>query len=268
MALWLILTIGSVGAVGQLFDTVGGVGFGTFSTSVVVVSGFSPAVAIAAVNLAKVGSGTASGLAHWKVGNVRWRWVLPLTVTGVLGGIAGGMMIAHTPEQQLRPIITWILLILGVMIVYRHWPRQESVAPVAGGCTDAAVVPSSRWPEIRRKGAFIGLGAAAGVVNAVSGAYGAFATPALMMARQARPRFMVGSVNFAEIFVAGASAITIMSQIELTEELWTIWAALVIGAVITAPIGAVLTRRVNPRFLALAIGFGLVGLNSWNLVRQ
>ena len=268
MPLWLVLSIGVIGAVGQLFDTVGGVGFGTFSTSAVVSSGVSPAIAVAAVNLAKVGSGTASAISHWKFGNVRWRWVLPLAVTGVIGGVAGGMLIANTPEAELRTMVTWLLLVLGIMIVYRHRPGRTQIPPVSGGSTDSATAFVEAPSETRRRVAFLSLGTVAGFVNATSGAYGAFATPALMMARRGSPRYMVGSVNFAEIFVAGASAGTILSQVEPTRDLWTVWAALSIGALAMAPIGALVARRANPRFLALAIGVGLVAINSWNLIKQ
>jgi uncharacterized membrane protein YfcA len=50
---------------------------------------------------------------------------------------------------------------------------------------------------------YLGLvGFIAGVLNAISGAYGPFATSGVILVGKAKPAHAVGTVNMAEIFVA------------------------------------------------------------------
>src|SRR3546814_4867589 len=65
LALYVLVGFGA-----QLIDGAIGMGYGVISTSVLVATGMPPAVASAAVHVTKMPTGIASGLSHWKFGNI------------------------------------------------------------------------------------------------------------------------------------------------------------------------------------------------------
>ncbi|CAN5723700.1 hypothetical protein BH24ACT22_BH24ACT22_15170 [soil metagenome] len=59
-----------VGFVAQLVDGSLGMAYGVTSTTLLLAVGLSPAIASASVHLSEVGTTLASGVSHWKFGNV------------------------------------------------------------------------------------------------------------------------------------------------------------------------------------------------------
>jgi len=76
------------GAFAQLVDGGIGMGFGVTSTTILLLS-MGPAQASAVVHAAEVGTTLASGLSHWRFGNVNWRVVLTLGVPGAISAATG-----------------------------------------------------------------------------------------------------------------------------------------------------------------------------------
>ena len=56
----------------------------------------------------------ASGLAHWRLGNVDRKLLLRLAVPGMIGGAIGAYALTELPGQTLKPFISAYLLVLGV----------------------------------------------------------------------------------------------------------------------------------------------------------
>ena len=76
-----LLLIAVAGAAAELIDGTLGMGFGvTASTVLIVLAGLGPAQASAIVHTAELGTTLASGVSHWKFGNVDWGVVLRLGV--------------------------------------------------------------------------------------------------------------------------------------------------------------------------------------------
>ena len=75
-----------IGFVAQMVDGAIGMAYGVTSTSVLLSLGVSPATASACVHAAETFTTGASGLAHWKLGNVDRSLVLRLVVPGMTGG--------------------------------------------------------------------------------------------------------------------------------------------------------------------------------------
>mgnify|MGYP000902177938 CR=1 FL=1 len=72
-----LLLIAVAGAAAELIDGTLGMGFGvTASTVLIVLAGLGPAQASAIVHTAELGTTLASGVSHWKFGNVDWGVVL------------------------------------------------------------------------------------------------------------------------------------------------------------------------------------------------
>ena len=278
MSVWFWLLAAAAGTVGQLVDAVSGMGFGAFSASVMLAGGVAAPTAIATVNIAKIGSGLASAVSHWRFGNVRGKWVLPLAISGVAGGVGGALLLTSGAGDAVGAWMPWILLAMGLLILRRflvpgaRWPLPR----ITGGAVGvAAAIPtdttSHSWRQrvtrlwVTAQLPVIGL--AAGLVNALSGAYGPVATSGLILTKKTQPRFIVGTVNFVEFAVAGAVAGTLLARKRIEVHDWQLPVALMIGAVIVAPAGAYITRRVPPRGVGIAVGAVMVGLNLLAIVR-
>ena len=105
-------------------------------------------------------------------------------------------------------------------------------------------------------------------MNGLSGAFGPFVTSAVVMRHKGHPRFAIGTVNFVEFFVAGAISITILSQIPWHLFHWSLPLALTVGSLVTAPLGAYLSRHLPARAVGVVVGLTLIALNTWSLIRQ
>ena len=90
-----LLLLAVVGFAAQLVDGSLGMGFGVTSTSLLLIAGLSPAMASASVHLAELGTNVASGVSHWKLGNVDWRLVARLGVPGAIGAFAGATFLSQ-----------------------------------------------------------------------------------------------------------------------------------------------------------------------------
>lgn len=251
----LVLLIGS-GA--QLVDGMFGMGFGVFSASLLLATGFSPVITVATVNVAKVLTGVTSGLAHWQMGNIRRDWLLPLIGPGVIGGVLGAKLLVSLPPETVHFLMSVVLAGMGLLILYRalFQARKPVVAP-------SETEPGLRL--IRRVGLGM-VGFVAGFLNALSGAYGPFATAAVLLASRAKPFRVVGSVSLAEFFVAVTVAATVVSSVGVGGISWMLMLALTLGGALTALPAAYLCRHLPSRTLLLCIGVALVALNVGGVV--
>ncbi len=245
----LVLLIGSGG---QLVDGTLGMGFGVFSASMLLATGFPPAMAVGAVNVAKILSGLSSGLSHWRVGNVRGDWLLTLIASGVVGGALGGYVVTSLRAEHVRFWMNVALLGMGVLILWRSLSPGFTSGPSAGGEVHAT------WFSRLRLGV---LGLVAGFLNGFSGAYGPFATSAIMLTEKARPARAVGTVSLAEFFVAGAAVSALLSRGGLQGFPWGFALALTLGGGLTAPLAASICKRLPPRLLVFGVGLILIFLN-------
>ncbi|MEK9970676.1 MAG: sulfite exporter TauE/SafE family protein, partial [Ferrovibrio sp.] len=97
-----VILYAAIGFAAQMIDGAIGMGYGVIASSVLVASGMPPAVASAAVHVTKIPTGIASGLSHWKFGNVDWSVANRLILPGIVGGIIGASVIATLPLLVIR----------------------------------------------------------------------------------------------------------------------------------------------------------------------
>jgi uncharacterized membrane protein YfcA len=275
LSLWITVVVS--GAAGQFLDSIAGMGFGALSSTIMVSGGLSPVVVIGVVNVAKVGGGLASGLSHWRLGNVRWPWVLPMLIPAVAGGVMASLALTRMPEQAIRLIVPALLLAMGVLILYRFiWPRPMTAQASGGEDPDYAV--TAKGPILAMLNrcdkqapltvAWLSpIGFAGGVLNGLSGAFGPFTTTAMVLRQTEHPRFAVGTVNFVEFFVAGAVSLTLISSTPPGQWHWGLPVALMAGSLASAPFGAYLSRHLPAKALGALMGIVLITLNAWSLAR-
>jgi uncharacterized protein len=238
-----------VGFAAALVDGALGMGFGPTSSSLLLASGMSPITTSVTVNLAKVASGFAAGISHWRFGNIDRQLVVKLALPGAVGAVLGGSILAFVDADDLRPVLAVLLFLVGLRIMVRFsspLPKSPTSEPDQ---TDIEAPTPDRKVEIA--------GLTGGVTNGLVGAWGPVVTP-FMLHRGVAPRIAVGSVNTAEVVVAVASVGSIIGAIGGDGFELGVVVAMLIGGVVAAPVGAYAVRFVPARALGLAVAAMLI----------
>jgi uncharacterized membrane protein YfcA len=222
-----------------------GMGFGPTSSAILLTTGISPAAVSATVNLAKVASGLAAGVSHWRLNNVDHRLVLALAIPGAVGALIGALVLSNVDGNDIRPILAILLMLVGLRILFRF---SQALPASRGTAADAA---SLRAPQFDVPGVEIAA-FAGGITNGLVGAWGPVVTPFLLH-RGLPPRYAIGSVNTAEVAVAVVSAGTLITALGRGGIELGFLLAMLIGGVVAAPLAAYCVRLVPPRLLGLAV---------------
>jgi uncharacterized membrane protein YfcA len=263
--LWGVVFL--AGFLAQFVDVVTGMGFGVISSSLMLTAGVPPVLTVATVNLVKVGNGVFAGLSHWGFGNVRWKWVVPLSISGVVGALLGAALVSRGSEDALRFWVPVVLLALGgaLLVRFLFCARGNPLAHDSSPMPNPDASSAEMTP--RTVLSLVGIGFLAGFFNALSGAYGPFMTTLLMLTRSGPPRYIIGTVSLVELFVAGASAFRLLPALGSYAFPFWLPLALMGGGLIAAPWGAYLCRHLPARALEGVVGVAVVGLNLWNVLR-
>ena len=233
-----------IGFVAQMIDGAIGMAYGVTASSVLLSLGIPPATASACVHAAETFTTGASGIAHWRFGNVDRKLLVRLAIPGMIGGAIGAYALTELPGEALKPFISAYLLLLGVFIVWKALAVRPLEAP-----QPRAVAP---------------LGFFGGVVDAIGGGgWGPIVTSTLL-GQGTPPRYAIGSVNMAEFFVTLTISTTFFLTVGLS--LWPIIAGLVIGGVIAAPFAAVATKHIPDQVLMLLVGCVVVLLSLRTII--
>ena len=233
-----------IGFVAQMIDGAIGMAYGVTASSVLLSLGIPPATASACVHAAETFTTGASGIAHWRFGNVDRKLLVRLAIPGMIGGAIGAYALTELPGDALKPFISAYLLLLGVFIVWKALAVRPLEAP-----QPRAVAP---------------LGFFGGVVDAIGGGgWGPIVTSTLL-SQGTTPRYAIGSVNMAEFFVTLTISTTFFLTVGLS--LWPIIVGLIIGGVIAAPFAAVATKHIPDQVLMLLVGCVVVLLSLRTIV--
>ncbi|WP_166851262.1 sulfite exporter TauE/SafE family protein [Isoptericola sp. BMS4] len=247
-----LVLLALVGLGAQLVDGSLGMAYGVTSTTLLLAIGTNPAAASATVHLAEIGTTLASGASHWRFGNVDWRVVLRIGVPGAVGAFAGATFLSWLSTELARPLMSVLLLGLGVYVLTRFTFR--------GLRTD-------RLGQPLRRRFLTPLGLVAGFMDATGGGgWGPVGTPAILASGRMEPRKVIGSIDTSEFFVAVAASLGFLVGLG-TAGIDPAWAlALLVGGLVAAPIAAWLVRLVPPRVLGSAVGGVIVLTNLRTLL--
>ena len=249
-----LVLLALVGLGAQLVDGSLGMAYGVTSTTLLLAIGTNPAAASATVHLAEIGTTLVSGVAHWRFGNVDWKVVLKIGLPGAVGAFAGATFLSNLSTETAAPLMSVILLALGVYILTRF--------TVAG-------LPKDKLGKPLRKRFLSPLGLVAGFVDSTGGGgWGPVGTPAILASGRLEPRKTIGSIDTSEFLVAVAASLGFILGIggEGVQATWVV--ALLVGGIIAAPIAAWLVRLLPPRVLGSAVGGVIVLTNVRTLLRS
>ena len=244
-----LLLVGLAGFMACLVDGALGMGFGPTASSILLGSGLSPAATSTTVNLAKVVTGLASGVSHWRFGNVDRSLVLRLAIPGMVGALIGVTVLTNVDGDALRPILAALLMLVAIRILVRYGRLKPVSAATA--TADAEAHKSEPLPEWNSRGTAIAAGAG-GVTNGMIGAWGPVVTPFLLH-RGLPPRFAIGSVNTAEVAVAVVASGSLLAKLGSSGLDIGVVLAMLIGGVLAAPLAAYVIRFLPARGLGVAV---------------
>jgi uncharacterized membrane protein YfcA len=234
-----------IGMCAQLVDGAMGMGFGVVGTTLLTLSGSTPVAAAASVHFAEMGTTMASGMAHWRRGNVDRRLLVRVGVPGGIGAFLGAFVLSSISLGGMRPFNNAILIAVGVyLLVLRGRRRRDGRA--AGRMVHGSI------------------GVVGGFIDAAGGGgWGAVATPTLL-ATGSEARKVVGTVSAAEFMVACmASAGYLAGAGSLFN--WAVVGGLMAGGVAMAPVAARVAAKADPRKLFTAIGVSVIVFNTYGL---
>lgn len=237
-----LLFIG-VGFLAQTIDGALGMAYGISCSSLLLSLGVSPAAASASVHIAEVFTSGASGLSHWRFGNVNKKLFKLLLIPGIIGALTGAYLLSSFDGNIIKPYISAYLLVMGVIVISK----------------------ALRKKTVKKKTKYVGpLALLGGFVDAVGGGgWGPVVTSTLIGSGR-QPRYTIGSVNTAEFFIAaaGAGMFTLMIGIDN----WNVVVGILIGGVLASPFAAYVCGKVNPKTLMLIVGIVIITLSLRNII--
>lgn len=235
-----LVLLAFVGLIAQMVDGSLGMAYGVTSTSLLLTVGLTPAIASASVHISEVGTTLASGVAHWRLGNVDWEKIGWMALPGAAGAFVGAYALSSVSAAFTEPFVAMFLFALGVYVLARF----------AFSGRDRVVLGKA----VPRK--FLSpLGLFAGFMDAVGGGgWGPISTPTLLSSGRMEPRKVVGTVDTSEFLVAVAASGGFLLGLSLSEIPFGVVGALLAGGVVAAPIAAWIVRYLNARLLGTAVG--------------
>jgi uncharacterized membrane protein YfcA len=249
-----LVLLALVGLGAQLVDGSLGMAYGVTSTTLLLAIGTNPAAASATVHFAEIGTSLMSGLAHWRFGNVDWKVVAKIGVPGAIGAFLGANVLASLSTEIAAPVMSLILLTLGVYILVRF--------------TFRGIDRRNIGKPMRKR--FLGpLGLVAGFVDATGGGgWGPVGTPAILASGRMEPRKVIGSIDTSEFLVAVAASLGFLLALgaQGVDATWAL--GLLAGGLVAAPIAAWLVRHIPPRMLGSLVGGMILLTNTRTLLKS
>lgn len=235
----------AVGLLAQIVDGALGMAYGITSATFLMATGASPAVASAAVHIAEVFTTGVSGISHVRLGNVNKNLFLRLLVPGIIGAVAGAVVVSQVDGKIIKPYVAAYLVIMGLYIVSKVFKTIK--------------LNKGEPRHVAKLGLF------GGFVDAVGGGgWGPVVTTTLVGTGQ-DPRTTIGSVNLAEFFLTFTSAMVF--AVLVPESPWPTVAGLVVGGLFAAPFAAMLTRRLSTKVLLALVGTVISLISTYNLYK-
>ena len=223
-----------VGFVAQMVDGALGMGYGVVSTTLLLSGGLNPAVISGSIHTAEMFSSGASGFSHYRFGNVNKKLFKTLLIPGVLGAIAGALLLSYAGEEfskYIRPVISVYTLLLGIRILMNAFKEKQ------------------KPQKVKRAGWLAGAG---GFLDSFGGGgWGPLVTSTLI-SKGRTPKYVIGSVSLTEFFVTMASAVTFFFILGVSH--WQSILGLIFGGVLAAPIAAKLVGKlpIKKMFIGVA----------------
>jgi len=261
-AVLMIALGGLVGVLSGMF----GVGGGFLTTPLLIFYGIPPTVAVASATTQITGASVSGAYAHMRRGGVDLKMGGVMTAGGAIGSLIGaGLFRLLQATGQIDLVIGFLYVLLlgsigGLMLkdalVALGWLKVEVPAGRPRHNRWVAGLPL-RW-RFYASGLYLSpiaplaLGFVAGMLTVLLGVGGGFIlVPAMIYILGMAPRVVVGT---SLVMILAVSAVSTMIHATTTQAVDIVLAGLLlIGGVVGAQYGAILTTRLKPDLLRLAL---------------
>jgi len=260
----LIVVLGTlVGVLSGLF----GVGGGFLTTPLLIFYGIPPSVAVASATTQITGASVSGVLAHMRRGGVDLRMGLVMIAGGLVGSLAGaGIFRLLQATGQIDTVIgiLYVLLLgsIGILMLRDAlkalgWLKTSATATARPRHNKWVAALPGRW-RFYASGLYLSpiapalLGFGAGILTVLLGVGGGFIlVPAMIYLLGMAARVVVGT---SLVMILAVSAATTMIHALTTQSVDIVLAALLlVGGVIGAQYGAMMTTRLKPDLLRLTL---------------
>jgi uncharacterized membrane protein YfcA len=244
-----------------------GVGGGFLTTPLLMFYGIPPTVAVASATTQITGASVSGAMVHWRRGGVDLKMGLVMIVGGLLGALAGaGLFRMLQATGQIDVVIgtLYVLLLGGIgglmlkdaLIALGYVPAPETEDRPRHNRWVASL--PLRW-RFYTSGLYVSplaplaFGFVAGMLTLLLGIGGGFIlVPAMIYLLGMSARVVIGT---SLVMILAVSAAATFIHAVTTQSVDIVLAALLLlGGVIGAQYGAVLTTRLRPDLLRLALG--------------
>jgi uncharacterized membrane protein YfcA len=274
-ALLMILLGFLVGLLSGMF----GVGGGFLTTPLLIFYGIPPTVAVASATTQITGASVSGAMVHMRRGGVDFKMAGVMIAGGLFGSIVGAAMFRLLQASGQIDVVIGLLyvLILGWIGTVMLLDSLKSLGVLQSRAADAARPRHNRWVaslplrwRFHGSGVYISpvaplaLGFVAGTLTVFLGIGGGFIlVPAMIYLLGMPARVVIGT---SLVMILAVSAVTTMVHAVTTRAVDLVLAALLlVGGVVGAQYGALLTLRMKPDLmrLALAVIILLVGVRMF-----
>lgn len=225
-----------VGLAAQMVDGALGMAYGATSTSLLLGLGIPPAIASASVHVAEVFTTGASGISHFRFGNVNKKLFMGLLIPGVIGAITGAFLLSKVIDGDvIKPYMSAYLLILGLVVLRKAFQKKKVKS------------------KTKRLGLLALFG---GFMDAIGGGGWGPVVTSTLLSKGRSAHYTIGSVNAAEFFISLAGASTFLLFGAITG--WPVIIGLIIGGVIASPFAALLVRKIKRKPLMIMVGILII----------
>jgi uncharacterized protein len=264
-ALVIILLGFGVGLLSGMF----GIGGGFLTTPLLIFYGIPPTVAVASATTQITGASVSGAMVHMRRGGVDLKMAGVMIVGGLFGAIVGAALFRMLQASgQVDVVISALyVLILGWIgaIMLMESLGALGVSPRAKGDPKPRAPHHNRWVaslplrwRFYSSGLYISpiaplaIGFLAGVMTVLLGIGGGFILVPAMIYLLGMPARVVIGTSLAMILVVSAATTMVHSLTTRAVDI-VLAALLLVGGVIGAQYGAILTTRLKPDYLRLAL---------------
>jgi uncharacterized membrane protein YfcA len=221
-----------VGLAAQMVDGALGMAYGATSTSLLLGLGIPPAIASASVHVAEVFTTGASGISHFRFGNVNKKLFMGLLIPGIIGAVTGAFLLSKVIDGDvIKPFMSAYLLILGLVVLRKAFQNKKGKS------------------KTKRLGLLALFG---GFMDAIGGGGWGPVVTSTLLSKGRSAHYTIGSVNAAEFFISLAGASTFLAFGAIAG--WPVIIGLIIGGVIASPFAALLVRKIKRKPLMIMVG--------------
>ena len=251
MAFHTIVFLFFAGVLGGALNAVAG-GGSFIAFPALLFSGVAPIQANATNTVALWVGQTASTGAYRKHLDISRRVMIPLTVTSLIGGVAGAYLLLHTPAQTFLRVLPWLMLGATLLFIFGSRLSRGSKSGVAHDASASALTVAALFE----------------LIVAVYGGYFGGGVSILNLAMLAAVGMTdIHAMNALKVVLAGIiNGVAVITFIWYGAVVWKPGIVVTVGALIGGYFGAHYAQKLPPawiRAFVIAVGTGMTLYFFW-----